>query len=116
MFYVWAAFGTLELCLEGMQSGGGKCESNKGDFNVGHMTHLGPSWRVGGFWREVLVEVLSLWSTIKSYLYHTMPCLSAFVFVAVPKALRPPSEVALPPEHGSHQRCPVGLLLLALLK
>jgi len=35
--FVWAGFGTLELCLKGMQSGGGKCESNHGDFNAGDM-------------------------------------------------------------------------------
>lgn len=27
-----------------------------------------------GFWRETLAEVLSLWSTIKSYPYCTVPC------------------------------------------
>lgn len=69
----WAGFGTLELCLKAMQSGGGKCERNRGDFNVGDVTHLSPS-QGGGFWRETLVEVLSLWSTIKLYLYCTIPC------------------------------------------
>lgn len=74
----------------------------------------------GGFWRETLAEVLSLWSTIKPYPCHALP--QWICFRCSPESLEPNllGGKWLPPEHGfsplQDWRRPVGLLLLALLK
>lgn len=80
-------FRTLELCLKGIQSKGGKCENNQEDFNVGDM------WPISAFLKgdfaETLTQVLSLQSTIKSYLCHALT-----QFVATSRAVSPPCLVA----------------------